>query len=92
LQSGPGVRRRAAACAAGDAACERGAPGEGGAPVAYTLPGGGGDPLDLPTQGKSVVSPQRGTALADRPDSSGSDLAYLAARARARAACCTLVG
>jgi len=55
--------------------------------VAYTLPGGVGDPRDLPTQGKSVVSPQRGTALADRPDSSGSsDLAYLSVRARVRAA------
>ena len=80
-------RRAPAGCAVRDAAGDSGAPGERGAPVAYTLPGGGGggDPRDLPTQGRSVVSPQRGTALADRPDSSGSDLAYLAARARGAA-------
>jgi hypothetical protein len=52
-------------------------------PSAYGLPGGTGnrDPLDLPTQGRSVVSPERGLAVAER-DSGMSDLAYLSVRAQ----------
>ena len=44
------------------------------------LKGRGLSPDDLPTQGQSVVSPQRGTAVAERDTGGGADFAYLSVR------------
>ena len=68
------LRLRCSRAGAGDGAGEEQA-------SAYGLPGLEGlSEDDLPTQGRAVVSPQRGTAVAER-DSGSSDLAYLSVRA-----------
>jgi hypothetical protein len=80
----PAVRLAALARDGGEAApsgAHAPRPEDAPAPAAYGLPGGTGnrDPLDLPTQGRSVVSPERSLAVAER-DNGMSDLAYLSVR------------